>query len=283
MAKTALPRKIVRALALTRPGSGLESGTFKPAITRFMKSLRALRHAFTLIELLVVIAIIALLAALLLPALASAKERARRVKCLSNLKQTGLALKLFAQDQEGHYPWHLPPSDGGTYGADAGVAWKNFLAASAEIDTPKILVCPSDTATRATALDWTVGPNGFQNAVHQGNALSYFVGLDAYESISYSVVGGDRHLRGGAADTCGSVAPSPGVWATELRINDNSIRWDNSVHGRLGMIAFNDGSAHMTRDSALRQTMFDAYRVLTSGIVLTVTGKRPSNHVLVPR
>jgi hypothetical protein len=190
---------------------------------------------------------------------------------------------VFAQDREGFYPWHLRPSEGGTYGADAGVAWKNFLAASAEIDTPKVLVCPSDTASRATAIDWTVGPDGFQNAAHQSNALSYFVGLDAYESISYSVVGGDRHLRGGVLDTCGSVAPSPGVWATELRINDNSMRWDDSVHGRLGMIAFNDGSAHMTRDTALRQAMFDAYRVLTSGIVLTVSGKRPSNHVLLPR
>src|SRR5580765_1382310 len=98
-----------------------------------MKSLRAPQRGFTLIELLVVIAIIALLAALLLPVLASAKEKARRVKCLSNLKQTGLALKVFAQDRDGHYPWHLPPSEGGTYGADAGEEWKNFLAASNEL------------------------------------------------------------------------------------------------------------------------------------------------------
>jgi len=61
------------------------------------------------------------------------------------------------------------------------------------------------------------------------------------------------------------------------------MRWDKSVHGRLGMIAFNDGSAHITRDSFLREAMFDAYRTLTSGVVLTVTGKRPSNHVLLPR
>jgi prepilin-type N-terminal cleavage/methylation domain-containing protein len=88
--------------------------TENETIMKTKRSIRVLR-GFTLIELLVVIAIIAILAAMLLPALSQAKERARRTVCISNLRQCGFALSLYAETYK-RYPHQREPVYGCPFG-----------------------------------------------------------------------------------------------------------------------------------------------------------------------
>jgi prepilin-type N-terminal cleavage/methylation domain-containing protein len=206
---------------------------------------------FTMVELLVVIAIIGILASLLLPALARAKAKARRIKCVNNLGQVGKALIGFAHDNEGSLPWQLTVDQqrnhfSELYEESLGAIFA-APAMKVEIHTPRILHSPCDPTRKP------------YNEIARENWDSYNAKNGIYlpnKSISYLLVRG------------GDVARPSTVLALTRNLSKCDIaksRWNGAgdddesrvmagLDKGQGQMVLADGSAQFSNDSDLGAT-----------------------------
>jgi prepilin-type N-terminal cleavage/methylation domain-containing protein/prepilin-type processing-associated H-X9-DG protein len=235
-----------------------------------MRAVRSISNtgAFTLIELLCVMALISILAALLLPAINQGRARAKRVGCINNLRQVGIAFQNFAHDHNGHFPMAVPGSAGGSQeftlasyqvAGDFSYSFRHFQTLSNDLVTPKMLACPADT--RLPALNF---------ALLQNENVSYFVGLKSDYSVPGSILAGDRNLTNDYARG-----------SSLIRLN-RGWRWTSELHQFKGNLLFADAHVEEKSSQALAAIDYTTFAELALPTAPRTSTQGPSLPSVLP-
>jgi prepilin-type processing-associated H-X9-DG protein len=194
------------------------------------------RAAVTLFEVGVVVAMVMILAAVFLPALRPAQIKSSRINCVNNLKQVGLAYQIWEEDNGDLYPMGVSVTNGGSMEMVAtGNVVQSFLVMSNELSTPKILICPADTAR--------IAATAFFPGLANSN-LSYLVGVDVTNDAAnpQMIISGDCNFD------IGGVAVKPGM----LQLAASApVTWAPAQHGFNGNIGLADGSVQQVSNPRL--------------------------------
>jgi prepilin-type N-terminal cleavage/methylation domain-containing protein/prepilin-type processing-associated H-X9-DG protein len=173
-------------------------------------------RAFTLLELAIVVAVVAILAAMLLPT-SSGPSRAYRVVCLSNLKQQGIGLILWASDHGGRFPAQVSVTNDGSMELTSGGSPAPHYQALREMRlNPQLLVCPTDKSR--------LRANSFVPPLTDHN-ISYFLSVDATPTATNTILAGDRHLE------VAGKPPKPGLLVLTTQAAAN---WTHELHYKSG-------------------------------------------------
>lgn len=201
------------------------------------------RHGFTLTEFIVVV-VVSVLGLLLWPTISRPKVCSKRIACVNNLKQVGLAFRLWSGDNNDRFPMAVPVNQGGTmWTTQFHQAWMHYLVMSNELSIPKVLRCPMDEErVAAAAFDPTFGN---QN-------VSYFVGLEADETKPQMILSGDRNL------TFKGKQLSTGTFEFKGTNDIKASGWSKTLHNRQGNLLFADGSVQQVAKVRLREALLES-------------------------
>lgn len=212
-----------------------------------MKIHRAINRikGLTLIEVLVIVVVFFVLAALLLPSLAGGPRKSTRIGCVNNLKQIGLAYRIWAGDNGDKFSMEIYATNVFAIKlAATGNSYVLWRAMSNELATPKILHCPADKQ-RTNALSFT---QGFSDA-----NISYFFNLNGVTTDPQMILAGDDNL------IVNGVRVSPGILNLST---SNSVSWAKERHDGAGNAGLADGSVQMISSAGLKLLLITTNRLV---------------------